>query len=165
MGDANRASVDEWLAKEEIAELRRLYGRATDLIGLDTEASIEEGRKIYHRVFTPDAKIGATGQPGVTGPDAWVKVVNDALRPYQDTQHLMGTQLVEIVRMPDEQGAGGEATMTSYLQAWHAKADGELWIFIGTYYDKARYTPGTGWQVYDMALDQVSGETRKLGAV
>ena len=165
MDEAQQARVDEWLAKEEIAELRRLYGRATDLIGLGTEASVEEGRKIYHRVFTPDAKIGATGQPGVAGPDAWVKVVSDALTPYQDTQHLMGTQLVEITKMPDPQGVGGEATMTSYLQAWHAKADGEVWIFIGTYYDKAKYMPGIGWQIYDMSLDQVSGETRKLGSL
>ncbi len=160
---AHGARVEEWLAKEEIAELRRLYARATDLIGLDTEAAVAEGRAIYHRVFTGDAKIGASGQPGVTGPDAWVKIVNDALLPYQDTQHLIGTQLVEIAQMPDASGAGGEATMTSYLQAWHAKADGELWLFIGTYYDRARFIPGTGWQIYDMSLQQVSGETRKLG--
>lgn len=159
----HRAKVDTWLAKDEIAELRRLYARATDLIGLDTESSVAEGRSIYQRVFTSDAKIGATGQPSVTGPDAWVKIANDALRVYQDTQHLIGTQVVEIVQLPDSEGKGGEAVMTSYLQAWHAKADGELWLFIGTYHDKVRSTPGVGWQIYDMALQQVSGETRRLG--
>jgi len=160
----HRGQVDAWLAKEEIAELRRLYARATDLIGLDTEAGVAEGRATYHRVFTSDAKIGATGQPRVTGPDAWVKVANDALREYQDTQHLIGTQIVNVLQLPDAEGRGGEATMTSYLQAWHAKADGELWLFIGTYHDKARSTPGIGWQIYDMSLQQVSGDRRQLGA-
>jgi hypothetical protein len=53
--------------------------------------------------------------------------------------------------------------MTSYLQAWHARADGDLWLFIGTYHDKVRTTPGVGWQIYDMQLEQVSGDRRKLG--
>ena len=162
-GGQHRSAVEIWVAKEAIAELRRLYARATDLIGLDTEDAIAQGRDIYHRVFTQDARIGASGQPSVTGPDAWVKVANDALREYQDTQHLIGTQLVDVLQMPDADGRGGEATMTSYLQAWHARPDGELWLFIGTYHDKIRSTPGVGWQIYDMQLEQVSGDRRKLG--
>lgn len=162
-GNQDGAAVETWMAKETIAELRRLYARATDLIGLDTEDGVAQGRAIYHRVFTSDARIGATGQPSVTGPDAWVKVANDALREYQDTQHLIGTQLVEVLQMPDADGRGGEATMISYLQAWHARADGHLWLFIGTYHDKVRWTPGVGWQIYDMQLEQVSGDRRQLG--
>ncbi len=154
--------VDVWMAKQEIAELRRMYALATDLIGLNTEDSIAEGTAIYRHIFTADAKIGATGQPRVTGPDAWVKIANDALKIYQDTQHLIGTQLVDLTSLPDDKGQGGAATMLSYLQAWHAKADGELWLFIGTYYDKLTYTAGVGWQIYDMVLEQVSGDTRKI---
>ena len=160
--DAWHGSVNAWLAKQEIAELRRQYALATDLIGLDTEEGVAQGREIYHRIFTPDAKIGATGSPPSVGPDAWVKVANDALKVYQDTQHLIGTQVVDLKSLPGPDGKGGEASMSSYLQAWHAKADGELWLFIGTYYDKLTYTPGKGWQIYEMMLNQVSGDTRKI---
>jgi len=48
--------------------------------------------------------------------------------------------------------------MSSYIQAWHSDPDRVLDIFIGTYYDKVRYTQGIGWQIYDMNLEQVSGE-------
>ncbi len=60
--------------------------------------------------------------------------------------------------MPDDQGKGGKATMTSYLQAWHDDPGEVLDIFIGTYHDKVRYTPGVGWQIYEMRLEKVSGE-------
>ena len=154
--------MNAWLAKQEIAELRRLYALATDLIGLDTEEGVAQGREIYHRIFTPDAQIGASGQEPQVGPDAWVKIANAALKIYQDTQHLIGTQVVDLQAMPDSAGKGGQASMSSYLQAWHAKADGELWLFIGTYHDKLTYTPGKGWQIYEMMLEQVSGDTRKI---
>lgn len=155
-------SVDAWMAKQEIGELRRQYALATDLIGLDSTDAIAQGRAIYRRIFTADAKIGATGQPQVTGPDAWVTIAHEALKIYQDTQHLIGTQVVDLQGLPDAAGKGGQAVMSSYLQAWHAKADGEMWLFIGTYYDKLTYTPGVGWQIYDMILEQVSGDTRKI---
>jgi hypothetical protein len=156
--------VEAALAKQEIADLRRQYARATDLIGLNTESSIAAGRAVYHRIFAADAKIGATGQPSVTGPDAWVDIAATALKVYQDTQHLIGTQVVDLESMPDNRGLGGAASMTSYLQAWHAKADGELWLFIGTYHDKLVHTPGTGWQIGEMMLEQVSGDTRQIKA-
>jgi hypothetical protein len=162
-GTPRDAGLQEWAAKEEIAELRRRYAKATDLIGLNTSDAIEQGRAIYHRVFTADARIGASGQPRVSGPDAWVDIVAAALDEYQATQHLIGTQLVEIVRLPSADD-GGLATATSYLQAWHAKANGELWLFIGTYHDKARYSPGIGWQIYEMTLEQVSQDRRSLSS-
>ena len=43
--------------RQEIEVLRRLYAKATDTIGLATHEAIEEGRAIYHRIFTPDVKI------------------------------------------------------------------------------------------------------------
>lgn len=162
MADADR-QLREWLAKEEIAEQRRRYARATDLIAQKTPDAVAEGREIYRRVFTADARIGASGRPAVTGPDAWFDVVVDALAEYGMTQHLIGTQLVEIERLPDAAGLGGRATAISYLQAWHARADGELWLFIGTYHDKAVYTPEIGWQIDEMMLEQVSEDRRTLG--
>ena len=51
----------------------------------------------------------------------------------------------------------------SYLQAWHATTDERVWIFIGTYVDHVRFTPGVGWQIHDMTLQSVSADERALG--
>lgn len=149
-------------AKQEIVELRSLYARATDLLGTGDTSALAEGRAIYHRIFTTDAVIAATGVDTVKGPDAWVEVVVDALADYQDTQHLIGSNLVTIDALP---GAGkpGAAHMMSYLQAWHAKANDDLWLFIGTYDDELVHSEAHGWQIAKMTLSQVSGENRKLG--
>lgn len=166
-------NTGEVTARQEIEYLRRLYAKATDLIGTNTEAAIAEGRAIYHRIFTEDAMVRAGPPDGdlleAQGPDSWVDVVLEALAQYSSTQHLIGTQLVEIERMSvNDQGTvqSGQASMESYLQAWHEnKPDGTVWLFLGTYHDKVRYTPGIGWQIYDMTLTQVAGENRHLGTL
>ncbi len=155
-------AVATCVAKQQIAELRCQYARATDLIGTTQTEAVAQGRRIYHRIFRPDAVIGATGRDNVTGPDAWVEVVLDALKVYDKTQHLIGTQLVDIESLPGRKGELGKANMSSYLQAWHAKADGELWLFIGSYDDAVVHSPEHGWQIANMMLTQVSGETRQL---
>ncbi|TXS95069.1 nuclear transport factor 2 family protein [Parahaliea aestuarii] len=150
------------VARQEIEYLRRQYARATDLIGLNTPEGIAEGRAIYRRIFAADAKIAATegGKTGfsATGPDAWVEVAAKALAVFATTQHMIGTQLVEIHSLPDADGKGGEASMTSYLQAWHDDPGRLVDIFIGTYHDTVRYTPGVGWQIYAMELERVAGQ-------
>ena len=157
------------IARQEIEYLRRWYAKATDLFGVNTSESIAEGNKIYRRIFTADARIQTSGsgsQPlEAAGPDGWAKVANTALKDYVATQHLIGTQLVDIEELnlgEDGTIVSGEASMTSYLQAWHAGTE-DVFVFIGTYKDKVRYTPGIGWQIYDMNLVQVSGETRPIG--
>lgn len=154
--------VAELLAREEIEYLRRYYARATDLVGLITEEGIAEGRAIYHRIFTPDARICATANGEVVlsavGPDAWVDIAASALADFAATQHLIGTQLVEIHSLPDERGEGGQASMTSYLQAWHDDPERVLDIFIGTYHDTLVYSPDAGWQIAGMELERVSGK-------
>ncbi|MCZ6712013.1 MAG: nuclear transport factor 2 family protein [Gammaproteobacteria bacterium] len=169
MGGADAAGGAAAIARQEIEYLRRRYAKATDLFGVNTSESIAEGNKIYHRIFTANARIQTSGsgsQPlESVGPDGWAKVANTALKDYVATQHLIGTQLVDIEELNlGDDGAivSGEATMTSYLQAWHAGTE-EVFVFIGTYVDKVRYTPGVGWQIYDMNLVQVSGETRPIG--
>lgn len=153
-------------ARQEIEYLRRHYARATDLIGQNTPASIAEGRAIYHRIFTPDAEITVTikGQETLSskGPDEWVQVVVGALSTsFTATQHLIGTQIVDIKSLPAEgASATGEASMTSYLQAWHDGKD-IVDMFMGTYTDQVRYTPQAGWQIYRMNLDQTAHEVRK----
>ena len=159
-------------AVQEIEYLRRLYAVATDQLGINTKASIADGMATYRRIFAPDVAVRVTGAGtdplSATGPEAWAKVANEALADYAATQHLIGTQLVEIHDIEfDAVGniVSGDASMSSYLQAWHAGADDTVWVFIGTYYDKVRYSPGIGWQIYDMELMRVSGENRGLGVL
>ena len=96
------------LAKQEIEYLQRWYARATDLIGSNVPDQIEEGRDIYHRIFTPDVSIQASAAGGVyyevAGPDEWVKVVATALSVFDATQHLLGTQIVELTSLPNVGG-------------------------------------------------------------
>ena len=56
----------------------------------------------------------------MSGPDAWVDVVEGALEEYNGTQHLIGSHVVAINALPDAEGNNGQANMTSYLQAWHS---------------------------------------------
>mgnify|MGYP002262613310 FL=1 len=117
---------------------------------------------VYHRIFTPDASISASDPSGaafkVVGPDEWVKVVDGALSVFDSTQHLLGTQIVELDSLPDADGKVGEGKMSSFLQAWHQDDDRVIDIYLGTYYSKVRYTQGIGWQIYDMRLEKVAGE-------
>ena len=154
-------------AIQEIEYLRRWYARATDLIGEATPASIARGRTIYHRVFTPDAKMdaGPDREPQV-GPDDWLDLVLGALGELGPTQHLIGTQLVELKTFELDDKCNvikGAAYMESYLQAWHEQKDEKVWLFIGTYYDDVVYVPGQGWRIENMKLEQVAGETRYMG--
>ncbi len=163
----------ETLARLDIQYLQQLYAKATDVIGTNTEAGIAEGRAIYHRIFTEDAMVRAGPSEGEQlvsqGPDGWVEVVLEALSQYSSTQHLIGTQLVDVEKLEvDDRGrvTKGEASMESYLQAWHEnRPAGTLWLFLGTYASKVRHTTGVGWQIYDMSLTQTGGENRELGPI
>ena len=159
---ADGMSVEAMVAKQDIEYLQRFYARATDQIGTNVPENIEAGRAIYHRIFTSDATIAASDPAGtkfrVTGPDEWVEVVDGALSVFDSAQHLLGTQIVELEALPDSEGRGGAASMTSYLQAWHHDPDRVIDIYLGTYYSKVRYTDGIGWQIYDMRLEKVAGE-------
>lgn len=156
------------VATLEIEYLRRLYARACDLICENTSASVAEGRAIYRRIFMPDAEIVVNIDGAevlrANGPDEWTARVIDALCDVFDaTQHLIGTQIVEILTLPkDGSASSGEAVMTSYLQAWHAAKDGMVDIFLGTYHDRIRSVSGVGWQISAMRLERTSGEIRPL---
>lgn len=165
------SATDIAIARQEIEYLRRRYARATDLIGEGPADSLAEGRRIYHEIFTADARIrtslGGEVQLEARGPDGWVDVAHEALKEYVATQHLVGSQFVELARLETDangQVTAGEATMTSYLQAWHARAD-SVWIFIGSYVDQVRHFGGVGWQIHDMELIQLSGDDRPLGSI
>jgi hypothetical protein len=148
-------------ARQEIMALRHGYAIATDLLGKNKEPDAAEGLAIYRRIFAADARIGADGIEPVTGPDAWANVVKGALAPYAATQHLIGTQYITGLELPDGNG-GGRARMKSYLQAWHSKADGDLWLYMGLYEDELVHD-GAGWRIGGMMLRQIAADYRKLG--
>jgi hypothetical protein len=162
--------ITRTVATQEIEYLRRLYAQATDRIGERAPAAVAQGRATYHRIFTPNVVIclnpDSSAPSTYTGPDAWADFVIDSLSSYTATQHLIGTQLVEIENIEcDESGnvTAGEAMMSSYLQAWHEHKNQKVMLFLGTYYDKVRFTEGIGWQIYEMNLQRVSGEERSMG--
>lgn len=174
---ASASAIEEVVAKAEIMELRRLYGKATDLLGagkdhdhfgqdgtLGTEVKHYMARNIYRRIFTEDATISASGGAlTAVGPDEWADKVAGALGAFSATQHMLGTQLVDIEEMPDGEGCGGSARMQSYLNGLHEfSPGGNIFIYRGTYFDKCRYTD-RGWQIYDMNLVLVSSEMREHG--
>ena len=134
--------------KHEIETLQRLYAKATDAIGLGSSEKIEEGRAIYHRIYTDDVDIstantGAKVELKAVGPDAWVDVVYGALKDYTGTQHLIGTQLTEV--------NGDEGCLESYLNAWHKNPDESVYYFLGTYISTVRRYE-EGWKIYQMVL-------------
>ena len=155
----------------EIEYLQRWYARATDLLGHADKDSIAEGSRIYRRIFTPDVEVTVTGnridERQSSGIDGWLDVVTSALGPLGPTQHLIGTQLVEIEALAvdsDNAVSSGRALMRSYLQAWHDMPDGQVWLFIGTYTSDVRFTAGAGWQICRMNLHRETGELRPMGA-
>jgi len=162
MSDQTTSSVDLWIAKQEICELQRLYAKATDLLCINSTAGRAEAEQIYHRIFTPDVVITATGMDPYTGPDAWVELVVGALAEFSVTQHLIGTQLAEVTTLPGDAGALGSGRLFSHLQAWHAKTDGDMWHYIGLYESAVVHTPGVGWQIEQMALIQLSEDYRGI---
>ncbi len=147
------SAEQQWLARQEIAQLQRLYAQATDLIAADSEANEAAVAATYRRIFTTDARIGVRGQMSVSGHLAWLEFVKTSLSALRSTQHLIGSQVVEINSLPNLQGVGGEAVMTSYLQATQVGADGDLSRVTGTYFATATHTPEAGWQLAEMILE------------
>ena len=153
-------------ARQEVEYLRRWYAKATDRIGEGTPESIAEGRRIYHNIFTIDAELrtSAEDEPKF-GPDAWVELVKEFLVPLGPTQHLIGTQVVDIEELElnkDCLVVSGSANMESYVQAWHEQLDNKVWIYLGIYHDHASFVSGIGWRIDRMSMEQIGGETRYM---
>lgn len=93
------------------------------------------------RVFAPGAEMVFAGIPPATGPEAIAAVCEGALRPLDSSQHLVGTQLVDV--------HGDSATSSCYFHAQHVRTiDGreEQYIVAGTYTDQAERLP-EGWRI------------------
>lgn len=157
-------------ARQEIEYLRRLYGKATDLLGLIGDAGAkQQATEIYHQIFNPGVQIRVTGgaEPLIGGsPTDWIEVVSKALGPYESTQHLIGTQVVTFEAIEFNNTpvsiSSGRASMTSYLQAWHVWPDRRLRVVMGTYVDEVEFNPKVGWQITDMNLVYTATEHRML---
>lgn len=164
-------ALAETQAKLEIEYLRRKYAKATDLIGRADVASIAQGKALYHEAFTADAKYRVSNPDGepltADGPDSWADIVLSVLEPYGPTQHLIGTQLVDILELELSascEPVKGRAHMESYVQAWHDTKPTEIWMFMGTYIDEVVYQPGKGWRIAEMQLVSTTTETRQKTA-
>lgn len=153
-------------ARQEVEYLRRWYAKATDKIGQGTPESIAEGRRIYHRIFTEDAEMQTSaGEEPRIGPDDWLDLVKEFLVPLGPTQHLIGTQVVDIEAIELDKSClvvSGSARMESYVQAWHERQDDKVWLYLGIYHDHARFIPGVGWRIDLMSMEQTGGETRYM---
>ncbi|MEE2776723.1 MAG: nuclear transport factor 2 family protein [Acidobacteriota bacterium] len=140
-------------AQQQIAELLRRYAHATDLIAADSAANEADVEATYRRIFTADAKIGVRGQMSVSGPAAWLELVKASTGALRGSQHMLGSQVVEVGRLPNAEGLGGEATITSYLQATRVGADGDVSRVLGTYLATASHSAESGWQIAELMLE------------
>ena len=151
-------------AIQEIEYLRRAYAKATDLLGTGDASAVNQGREIYRRIFSEGARLSPGVEPfSEKGPDAWARVVAETLGPLGPTQHLIGTQLVDISELQLDgqcRVMSGRAHMESYVQAWHEMPTAKIWLLLGTYIDEVSYMPGIGWRITAMNLRQVTEETR-----
>jgi hypothetical protein len=151
----------------EIETLQRRYAIATDLLGHSESGSVAHGSAIYHSIFTPDVTMTLVRLDGeikqFSGIDAWAGLVEITLGQYISTQHLIGTQVVDFESLVvDESGlvTAGDGLLKSYLQGWHTFPDGRIWLVVGIYHAKVRYTNAAGWQIWHMKLEHVANETR-----
>ena len=152
----------------DIEYLQRLYAQATDLLGLTDPASISRGTSIYQNIFSQDLQASFYGS-GIdtiqkSGINDWLELVTSSLGPMGPTQHLIGTQVVDITELKiDDTGniLKGEAMMKSYLQAWHTLPDQKVWLALGTYYSKVRFSDGK-WKIWQMDLELTVDETRQI---
>lgn len=157
-GARDRGELALWQAKQEIAELQRAYARATDLVPGATAEGLARCAAEYRRIFAPDASIGVAGQMSVTGPEAWLGFVNASLGALIRSQHLIGTQLVEIERLPEAGRGAGAATMTSALLASQYGEGMQKTTIVGTYHARAVHAPEHGWRLAEMTLELTSVE-------
>jgi ketosteroid isomerase-like protein len=100
----------------------------------------ERDMDLYRSCFADDVEVVGFGQETVTGVDAWVAFVEQALRRYGSTQHMLGPQYAII--------DGDTATTRSDVQALHELKDsaGKLFTLWATYNTDMRRIGGQ-WKI------------------
>jgi hypothetical protein len=121
---------DRW----EIADVQAAYCLALDQQDWDA----------LRHIFTADARCdyGSSGSP--RGVDAIVDLLRRSLTRFAVTQHVIGTQTVEV----GDQGVAASA----YLVATHVLGE-EKFTIAGTYRDTFVRTP-QGWRISARTLDR-----------
>lgn len=140
----------------------------TDLQRLLDEAAIRDtaarycwaldtlDRAAIETVFLPDATAILGGPTLLEGLDAIWARINAALSNLTVSQHLIGSQLVEVT--------GDTATQRCYLHAQHVREGtegGSQYIVAGTYIDRLERTPA-GWRIRhrELTVQWTSGNVR-----
>lgn len=140
----------------------------TDLQRLLDEAAIRDtaarycwaldtlDRSAIETVFLPDSTAILGGPALLEGLDAiWARICA-ALSNLTVSQHLIGSQLVEVT--------GDTATQRCYLHAQHVREGtegGSQYIVAGTYIDRLERTPA-GWRIRhrELTVQWTSGNVR-----
>jgi hypothetical protein len=140
----------------------------TDLQRLVDEAAIRDtaarycwaldtlDRPALETVFLPDATAKLGSDVLLEGIDAIWGRIHAALGNLTVSQHLIGSQLVEVT--------GDTATQRCYLHAQHVREGtegGSQYIVAGTYIDRLERTPD-GWRIRhrDLTVQWTSGNVR-----
>jgi 3-phenylpropionate/cinnamic acid dioxygenase small subunit len=125
------------------------YARATDWLETDR----------HRDVFVADCVFASPHSGDIHGVDAVVDWMNQALEPFEATQHLIGNISITFT------GADA-ADAVSYVRAWHrwrddSKPDMVLW---GEYHD--RWTRAGGeWRIAERRVLEAGIEPRREGGV
>ncbi len=109
---------------------------------------------LYRSCFTDDVEVLGFGGEMIRGADRWTEYVDEALKAYGSTQHLLGPQLATI--------DGDTAQTQTQVQALHFLADAPdttltLWA---TYHTEFRRID-TEWKIVRHRLEVHGTRTQK----
>lgn len=139
-------------------DLQRLFDEAAvrDVAARYCWALDTLDRAMLETVFLPDATAKLGNAHLLEGIDAIWGRIHAALGNLTVSQHLIGSQLVEVT--------GDTATQRCYLHAQHVREGtegGTQYIVAGTYIDRLERTPA-GWRIRhrDLTVQWTSGNVR-----
>lgn len=138
--------------------------RAEDIVeigSLCTRYALALDRGDWQRletVFAPDAVMEFAGLAPATGPEAIARVCAGALEPLDGSQHLVGTNVVDV--------SGDAGNSICYFHAQHVRhIEGAIrhYTVAGTYSDRVHRFP-EGWRITHrtQTVSWTSGDPRVL---
>jgi hypothetical protein len=142
-------TIDRLDERAEIADQMYRYARATDW--LETA--------VHRDVFAPDCVFASPHSGDISGIDAVIEWMDQALARFEATQHLIGNIWIEFTGADD-------ARAVSYVRAWHRYADPDradlvLW---GEYHDRWRRIDDR-WRIAERRVLEAGIEPRRDGGV
>ncbi len=101
---------------------------------------------LYASVFDEDVEIVGFGDTTVRGRDAWVAYVEEALKAFGPTQHMLGPQLATI--------DGDTAHCRTDVQALHFMKDApKRMLTLWATYNTDMKRTGEGWKIVRHELE------------